>query len=73
MVMVKRRKRSRNIKKQEAVVSALWNFAADITKRGLEGTQCANVRLGVSVSLKHIGTALGSIMDIFGYDVAEVQ
>lgn len=63
-----------NINKQERVVTALWNFAADMQQRPKEGTVATTLsKPKVKVSLKHVGTALDDIMDAFGYGVAEIQ
>lgn len=67
-----RRKRC-NIDKQEAVVTALWNFADDLQHRPNEGCVATTQPGGTKASLKHIGSALEKIMETFGYGVLEVQ
>lgn len=66
----------RNIERQEAVVSALWEFAADLQLRprvGCVSRLASGPDKGAEASLDHIGTALRKIMSAFGYQVLEVQ
>jgi len=62
-----------SIEKQEAVVSALWDFVRDMQKHPDDGHQCTLARDGTTASLKHIGTALDKILAAFGYKKLEVQ
>jgi hypothetical protein len=62
-----------NLKKQEAVVSALWNFAAELKNHPTTGQLAKNLALGVTLSLDQVGTALEKIMSIFGYQIVSVQ
>jgi hypothetical protein len=67
----KRRKRT-NIQKQEELVSALWEFAADLQLRPNQGCVATIATgqedAGTKCSLEHVGSAKKKIMAIFGYD-----
>jgi hypothetical protein len=70
-----RRKRC-NLEKQEEVVAALWRFAADLQLRpnkGCVATTASGPNTGTKASLDHVGSALRSIMETFGYGVLEIQ
>ena len=68
--------RRHNIECQEAVVEALWNFAANIQlrpKKGCMATPCKGERhAGVKLSLDHVGEALSEIMKTFNYGVLPI-
>lgn len=68
-----RKGRRVNVQKQETVVSALWGFADDIHKRPKKGCMCTSESLGLTLSLDHVGKALRTIMEAFGYQVAKIQ
>ena len=61
-----------SIDKQEAIVSCLWRFARDAQK--IEKQGCViTAEDGTKLEDKAIRMALASIMQIFGYEVLEVQ
>lgn len=67
-----------NIVKQEEVVAALWDFAANIQLRPNEGAAKATIasgqeNAGTAVGLGHVGAAMKRILDAFGYTVIEIQ
>lgn len=57
-----------NIEAQETVVSALWDFARD------QDTMIRNAsnKQGTQVNTKAVGKALEKIMNVFGYEVAQI-
>jgi len=67
-------KKKTNSTKQDEVVSALWQFARDqhythpINERGV-----ITDATGVRINTKAVGTALETIMQIFGYEVVEIR
>lgn len=75
--MSERKRRTKtSLWRQEQVVSAIWNFAADSQFRPEQGTICtigSGRDKGTKASLKHIHRALTTIMNIFGYDLVDVQ
>ena len=76
MSEVKKRRTKTSVWRQEQVVSALWNFAADMQFRPEEGTICtisSGRDKGTKASLKHIRRAMNTIMNTFGYDIVEIQ
>lgn len=68
-------KQRRDIHKQQEVVEALWQFAANLQLRPTEGTVATvaggQPDAGTKCSLTHVGTAMSKIMSAFGYAITE--
>lgn len=65
-----------NQRAQDEVVSALWDFAANLQLRpakGILATTADGPNKGTKVSLAHVGQAMQTIMNSFGYSVAQVD
>lgn len=62
-----------NIERQQEVVSALWDFAANLQLRPDVGcvstVATGQPNAGTKVSLEHVGAALNRIMRTFNYGV----
>lgn len=66
----------KNMDAQERVVSALWDFAANLQFRpyaGQRSTLVSGPNKGTVVSLEHIGTTLKEIMAAFGCEVTPID
>lgn len=67
-----------NVDRQEEVVSALWDFAANLQLRPDRGGIVATIAsgqpdAGVKCGLDHVGAALARIMRAFNYGVEPIQ
>lgn len=67
-----------NIERQEEVVSALWQFAANLQLRPDKGGSVARIAegqpdAGTACGLDHVGAALAKIMRAFNYGVLPIQ
>jgi hypothetical protein len=65
-----------NLDKQEEVVTALWDFAANIQLRPDAGGTKATIasgqpNAGTVVGLNHVRTAMKKILDTFGHTIVE--
>ena len=63
-------KAERDIKKQEALVSVLWQFAKNV-----KTDECPDCTAedGTSLRLAHVGEAMDTILSIFGFEKIDVQ
>jgi hypothetical protein len=70
--------RRHNIERQEEVVAALWEFAANIQLRPDQGGTVATIasgqpNAGTKCGLDHVGKSLAKIMRAFNYGVLRVD
>lgn len=70
--------RRHNVERQEEVVAALWEFAANLQLRTDKGGIVATIAsgqpdAGTQCGLDHVGKALTKIMSAFNYGVVPIQ